>query len=218
MSVCKQADSGASSQQARIVLPPHPRGSRIGLFGGSFNPPHAAHRDVTLMALKRLRLDAVWWLVTPGNPLKDNAALPPLGDRLEAARALARHPAIFVSDVEVRIGTRFTVDTLGFLRRRCPGVNFVWIMGADGLRDFHRWRRWRDIFALMPVAVIDRGTQGLRAIASPAARTFAAARIAERDARRLALSRPPAWVFLHGLKSPLSSTALRDSTPHPRHS
>jgi nicotinate-nucleotide adenylyltransferase len=185
------------------------RGQRIGLFGGSFNPPHAAHRAVAVLALKRLGLDAVWWLVTPGNPLKDNAGLPPLPGRLAAARALANHPAIAVSDIEACIRTRYTVDTLCFLRRRCPGVRFVWIMGADGLREFHRWRHWRQIFGLMPIAVVDRGGEGLRALASPAARSFDAARIAESKARGLAGRRPPAWVFLHGLKSPLSSTALR---------
>jgi nicotinate-nucleotide adenylyltransferase len=193
----------------RIFLPPHGAGQRIGLFGGSFNPPHGAHRAVTLLALRRLRLDAVWWLVTPGNPLKQNRGLPPLADRVAAARALARHPRIVVSDVEARIGTRFTVDTLRALRRRCPRARFVWIMGADGLAQFHRWRDWRGIFALMPVAVVDRGSEGLRALASPAARAFAGARLPERLAGRLPGRRPPAWVFLHGLKSPLSSTAIR---------
>jgi nicotinate-nucleotide adenylyltransferase len=206
--VCDGEQEGAG-EAGRIVLPPHARGQRIGLFGGSFNPPHAAHRTVSLFALRRLELDAVWWLVTPGNPLKDNAGLPPLAERIAAACALARHPAIAVTDIEARIGTRFTVDTLRALTRRCPTVRFVWIMGADGLRDFHRWRRWREIFALMPVAVVDRGGVGASALASPAARAFAAARLPEARARRLPALAPPAWVFLHGLKSPLSSTALR---------
>ncbi|MBX6425713.1 MAG: nicotinate-nucleotide adenylyltransferase [Variibacter sp.] len=200
---------GAQGKGGRIALPPCVSGRRIGLFGGSFNPPHAAHREASLLALKRLRLDAIWWLVTPGNPLKDNAGLPPLPERLAAARALARHPRLVVSDIEAQIGTRFTVDTLRFLRRRCPRARFVWIMGADGLRDFHRWRNWREIFRLLPIAVVDRGDVGLRALASPAARAFGRARLAEAKAPLLAGRRPPAWVFLHGLKSPLSSTAIR---------
>ncbi len=195
--------------QYRIVLPPHARGQRIGLFGGTFNPPHAAHRAASLLALKRLRLDQVWWLVTPGNPLKNARGLPPLNTRLEAARALARHPRIAVSDIEARVGTRFTIDTLRSLRRRCPHVRFVWIMGADGLAEFHRWRAWRGIFALMPIAVVDRASVGLRALASPAAKAFARARLPERAATRLAGREPPVWVFLHGLKSPVSSTAIR---------
>jgi nicotinate-nucleotide adenylyltransferase len=201
--------SGGDPHASRIVLPPHAAGQRIGLFGGTFDPPHEAHRAVSLLALKRLRLDAVWWLVTPGNPLKENAALPPLATRLAAGRALADHPRIHVSGIEASLGTRFTVDTLTELRRRCPGTKFVWIMGADGLGNFHRWRRWRDIFRLMPIAVVDRGGEGLRALAAPAAQAFAAERIPESRAGRLAACRPPAWVFLHGLKSPLSSTALR---------
>lgn len=198
------------------MLPRYGGGQRIGLFGGTFNPPHAAHREVSLLALKRLKLDRVWWLVTPGNPLKDNAALPPLAQRLAAARALARHPRIAVSDIEARIGTRFTIDTLRFLRRRCPQARFVWIMGADGLRDFHHWRDWREIFALMPIAVVDRGHVGLRALAAPAAQSFARARVADHDAGLLAGRRPPRWVFLPGLKSPLSSTALRQRARLPQ--
>ncbi|HET9902722.1 MAG TPA: nicotinate-nucleotide adenylyltransferase [Xanthobacteraceae bacterium] len=196
-------------QGERLVLPRHARGQRIGLFGGSFNPPHPAHRQASLLALRRLDLDQVWWLVTPGNPLKDNTALPPLEERLAAARAVSNHPRIVVTGIEAQLGTRFTVDTLRALRRLCPGVCFVWIMGADGLRDFHRWRHWRRIFALMPIAVVDRDRGGLRALASPSARAFARARLPERAARLLPRRPPPAWVFLHGLKSPLSSTALR---------
>ncbi|MBN8919742.1 MAG: nicotinate-nucleotide adenylyltransferase [Rhizobiales bacterium] len=193
-------------------LPRIAPGSRIGLLGGSFNPPHAAHRDATLLALKRADLDRVWWLVTPGNPLKNNDALPPLADRAAAARAFARHPGIAVTDVEAALGMRYTVDTLAALRRLCPRVHFVWIMGADGLRDFHRWRDWQRIFTLMPIIVVDRAGLGLRALASPAARRFAARGLSEAAAGRLATAEPPAWVFLHGLKSPVSSTAIRART------
>jgi len=129
---------------------------RIGLFGGTFNPPHEGHRLASLIALKRLKLDAVWWLVTPGNPLKENAGLPPLHERIEAARALADHPRIIVTGLEAQIGTRYTFDTIDHLTRRCAGVRFAWIMGADNLASFHRWQRWREIAALTPIAVIDR--------------------------------------------------------------
>jgi nicotinate-nucleotide adenylyltransferase len=184
-------------------------GSRIGLLGGSFNPPHAAHRAISVLALKRLGLDGVWWVVSPGNPLKDTRGLQALPDRIAAARAVAHHPRILVSDLEARLGTRYTVDTLRRLLRRCPHHQFVWLMGADILRELHRWRAWRTLFAQVPIAVVDRGGVGLAALAAPAALAFRSARLPESQARQLAGRRPPAWVFLHGLKSPLSSTALR---------
>ena len=183
-------------------------GLRIGLLGGSFNPPHAAHRAMSLFAMKRLGLDRVWWLVTPGNPLKDNR-LPPLADRIAAARRVARHPRIDVTGLESVIRTRYTVDTIAWLTRRFPLVRFVWIMGADNLRQFHRWENWRRISALVPFAVVDRGGIGPSALAAPAALALARSRIPETMARRLAGRAPPAWTYLHGLKSPLSSTALR---------
>src|SRR5690242_8986975 len=126
----------------RAALPPHAAGMRIGLFGGSFDPPHAAHRAASLFALRRLRLDAVWWLVTPGNPLKDVRGLTPLAERMAAAQRLARHPAIAVLGLEAVIKTRYTCDTVRYLSARCPGVRFVWVMGADNLRQFHRWQNW----------------------------------------------------------------------------
>ena len=191
-----------------VRLPPHAPGLTIGLFGGSFDPPHAAHRAVSLLAMKRLGLDRVWWLVTPGNPLKETTGLPPLDARMAAARALARHPRVNVTGFEAGIGTRYSYDTIAWLVRRCPGVRFVWIMGADNLGNFHRWQRWRAIARLVPIAVVDRG--GHRApFAAPAALALARWRLPEAQAGRLARTAPPAWVFLHGLKSPLSSTALR---------
>jgi nicotinate-nucleotide adenylyltransferase len=159
--------------------------------------------------MKRLGLDRVWWLVTPGNPLKDTRRLAPLAERIAAARALANHPRIHVTGLEADIGTRYTHDTIAYLRARCPGVHFVWIMGADNLRGFHRWQRWRDIARLVPIAVVDRLGPSLYAAQGVAGQALSRARIAESAARRLASCRPPAWVFLHGLKSPLSSTALR---------
>jgi nicotinate-nucleotide adenylyltransferase len=196
----------------RPVLPPHSPGLRIGLFGGSFNPPHRAHRSASLLALKRLKLDHIWWLVTPGNPLKDIRALPPLADRIAAARRLAGHPRIHVSGIEAALGTRFTCDTLAQLIRRCPGVRFVWVMGADNLSQFHRWRNWRAIAGMIPIAVVDRAAGGLRPAAAPFPQAFAAARLPESGAAALPALRPPAWVYLHGLKSPVSSTGLRRKT------
>ncbi|BAR98873.1 nicotinate-nucleotide adenylyltransferase [Blastochloris viridis] len=196
-------------------LPATAAGLKVGLFGGSFDPPHAAHRAASLLAMKRLGLDFVWWLVTPGNPLKATAGLPPLEARLAAARALARHPRIKVSGIEAEIGTRYTFDTLAYLTRRCPGVRLVWIMGADNLAGFHRWQHWRDIADLLPIAVVDRGGAHWRPLAAPAARALARNRLAEDNAHALAGATAPAWVFLHGLKSPLSSTALRQRQRRP---
>ncbi len=184
-------------------------GLRIGLLGGSFNPAHAAHRAISLLARKRLGLDRVWWLVSPGNPLKDTSRLPPLADRVARARKLAASPSIEVTGIEAALGTRFTHDTVAELRRRCPGVRFVFLMGADLLAEFHRWRRWRELAGLVPIAVIDRSGPSLSALAAPAAIALVRARIEESEAASLPLRTPPAWVLLHGLKSPISSTALR---------
>lgn len=190
-----------------VRLPPHPPGLRIGLFGGSFNPPHAGHLLVSLIALRRLRLDRVWWLVSPGNPLKDNAGLPSVADRVAAARNVARHPRIVVTGVEQALHARYTADTLRALRLRCPAARFVWIMGADNLVGLHRWRRWREMAAETPFAVVDRPGVTLRG--SFAGGRLEGARLPERDAPRLAEASPPAWVLLHDRRSPLSSTALR---------
>lgn len=190
-------------------LPRHAPGLRIGLFGGSFNPAHAGHRAASLLALRRLGLDRVWWLMTPGNPLKLNHGLPPLAERLAAARAMADHPRIDVTGVEAEIGTHYTADTLAWLVGRCPGVRFVWLMGADGLIDFHRWRNWRTIASLVPIAVIDRPGGTLRAARSKAALALAPFRIDETDGLVLPLVPPPAWIVLHGPRSALSSTEIR---------
>jgi len=202
------ADAGAILSR-RPVLPPNAPNMRIGLFGGTFDPPHAAHRGACLLAMKRIGLDRVWWLVTPGNPLKDTSRLAPLAERVIAAKALAHHPRIDVTDLEAQLGLRYTYQTISYLVRRCPEVHFVWIMGADNLRSFHRWQRWREIAGLVPIAVVDRLGPSLYAGAGAAGQALANARIPERAAKTLPERKPPAWIYLHGLKSPLSSTALR---------
>ncbi|HXX51214.1 MAG TPA: nicotinate-nucleotide adenylyltransferase [Xanthobacteraceae bacterium] len=199
----------AAGRRGRLVLPGHARGMRIGLFGGTFDPPHAAHRAACLLAMRRLGLDRVWWLVTPGNPLKDTRGLAPLAERVAAARKLAHHPRIDVTDFEADLGISYTFAAVDYLVRRFPGVHFVWIMGADNLRSFHRWQRWRDIARLVPIAVIDRLGPSLYSAAGVAGQALNFARLPESAARTLPLRRPPAWIYLHGLKSPLSSTALR---------
>jgi nicotinate-nucleotide adenylyltransferase len=183
---------------------------RIGLLGGSFNPPHLAHRAISLFAIKRLKLDRIWWLVTPGNPLKDNGALHELEERAAAARQMAGDPRIDVTCLESVIGTRYTIDTITYLRRRASGLRFVWIMGADNLAQLHRWQHWRRITTQVPIAVIDRPPQSFRALRAPAAQALARYRLPENEASRLAGHRPPAWVFLTGLKLNLSSTGLRN--------
>lgn len=190
-------------------LPPFAPGLRVGLFGGSFNPPHGGHRAASLLALRKLRLDCVWWLVSPGNPLKDKAELAPLGARLAAARRVANHPRIRISGIEAAIGTTYSFETIAWLKRRCPGVDFVWIMGADNLAGLKRWRRWRDLVSLVPIAVIDRPGSTLKSMFSLGGLTLARYRLSESAAATLATSRPPAFVFLHGPRSSLSSTALR---------
>jgi nicotinate-nucleotide adenylyltransferase len=200
----------AASQSVAQAIPLYTNGMRIGLLGGSFNPPHDAHRAISLFAIKRLKLDRVWWLVTPGNPLKDHGGLRDLDQRAEAARQTADDPRIDVSCLESVIGTRYTVDTISYLRRRASGLRFVWIMGADNLAQFHRWQNWRRIASEVPIAVIDRPPQSFRALAAPAAQALARYRLPENQAGRLADRRAPAWVFLTGMKLSLSSTGLRN--------
>ena len=192
------------------AIPLYTNGMRIGLLGGSFNPPHVAHRAISLFAIKRLKLDRVWWLVTPGNPLKDQDGLRDLNERTAAARNMANDPRIDVSCLESVIGTRYTVETISYLRRRASGLRFVWIMGADNLAQFHRWQNWRRIASEVPIAVIDRPPQSFRALAAPAAQALARYRLPENQAGRLADQRAPAWIFLTGMKLNLSSTGLRN--------
>lgn len=184
-------------------------GMRIGLIGGSFNPPHEGHRVISQVAIKRLGLDRVWWLVTPGNPLKSHDKLAPLAVRMRGAEETARDRRIIVTDLEKGLASSFTVGTLRHLRLRFPQTRFVWIMGADCLAGFHRWLHWQDIFKAMPVAVVDRPGWRLKAMASPAAQTFACHRLPEGRAKGLANANAPAWVMLTGPLMPISSTAIR---------
>ncbi|TDL79783.1 nicotinate-nucleotide adenylyltransferase [Palleronia sediminis] len=185
-------------------------GQAIGLLGGSFDPAHAGHVAVTRAALARLGLDRVWWLVSPGNPLKRD---PPadLERRLTCARAVMMHPRVEITALETRLGTRRTAETVPALIRRYPGVRFVWLMGADNLVEFHKWDDWRRIVSLVPIAVLARPGQGLAAQRAVAARVMARARLPQHAARLLARSDPPAWVFLDMPLRDESSTRLRAS-------
>lgn len=183
-------------------------GLRVGLLGGSFNPAHDGHRYVSLNALRELNLDQVWWLVSPQNPLKPVAGMAPLATRLAQARRVADHPRIVVSDMEARLGTRYTVDTLARLRRLHPH-RFVWLLGADNLVQLPRWRRWREIVAAVPVAVFERAPYSYAAMAGKAARCFAGARVGEDGLHGLAAMPPPAWAFIRLRAHPASSTAIR---------
>lgn len=201
------AEAGVPARYLRV---PHAAfGQRIGLFGGSFNPPHKGHRHVALSGLARLKLSAVWWIVTPGNPLKSTSELAPLRERIALSEEMADHPRIEVTAFEASIGTRHTADVITFLTRRYPAVKFVWLMGADNLSSMHRWYRWRTIMRRVPVAVVNRPGASMSVMSSPAARAFARARRPEAQAAKLADAPAPAWTFLHVPLNPTSSTLLR---------
>ena len=193
----------------RLHLPASAPGMRIGLFGGSFNPPHQGHRLVSRQAIKRLGLDAIWWLVSPGNPLKDHSELKPLEERIDAARTLVDHPRVRITGFEAGYGFKYTYDTLAFLKKSLPNRKFVWIMGADNLVGFHKWERWREIANMMPMAIYVRPGDARQAPFSKAATALRAHRIEETDAHMLADMPAPSWVYLHGIMSNLSSTQLR---------
>jgi nicotinate-nucleotide adenylyltransferase len=191
---------------------PRPRGKKIGLLGGSFNPAHAGHLYISRMALKHLKLDEIWWLVSPQNPLKDKSSLAPLAQRLASAERVARCSArITPTTIETTLGTRYTVDTLQALENAYPLTNFVWLMGADNLSQIHRWKNWKSIFRHVSVAVFDRAPHSARSCESRAAKYFSAAQVPENDAGKLALMKPPAWVFLNVPRHPASATALRQA-------
>jgi nicotinate-nucleotide adenylyltransferase len=178
----------------------------IGLLGGSFDPAHEGHVHITREALKRLGLDQVWWLVSPGNPLKPVQPAP-MADRIARGQAVLHDPRVKVTDLEARLGTRFTARTLERLRAIYPGVRFVWLMGADNLVQFHRWERWRDILRMVPVAVLARPGAGVAARTSVAARAFRVHQVARGEG--LGGKRPPVWAFVNLPLNAASSSAIR---------
>jgi nicotinate-nucleotide adenylyltransferase len=185
------------------IYPPGPvaDGLRIGLLGGSFNPAHSGHLYVSETALRRLKLDSVWWLVSPGNPLKAEAGMAPFAARLQGARTLAgRHPRIHVSDLEQKLGTRYTIDTITALERRFPEIQFVWLIGSDNLAQFSRWRRWQELARKIPIAVVQRPGSILASLHAPLIRRFGTTR---------ELFRPPAVMILDGARNHESATRLR---------
>lgn len=195
---------------ASWIKPPGPvaPGLRIGLLGGSFNPAHQGHLHVSKVALKRLDLDYVWWLVSPQNPLKAAYEMAPLQQRIASARAIAgQHPRICVSDIETRMGTRYTIDSIKGLKKRFPHVCFVWLMGSDNLLTFHRWRHWQRLAKMVPVAIVMRPGTILAPLTAMARRRFATAAV--RSERLLATARPPAFAVLDAKRSHASATALR---------
>lgn len=197
------------------MIPKRHDNSRVGLLGGSFNPAHDGHREISLIALKRLNLDSVWWLVSPGNPLKDAAGYAPYEDRLRLARTVSNDSRIVVSNFEERKGLQYTIDTLETLRVLWPQINFVWLMGADSLAIFHRWREWKKIAGLAPIAVFNRPGFENAWKTAPAAEELSAFRLEDGAAEDLAGAEPPAWVFIDEPRNPQSSTAMRARTPGP---
>jgi len=190
-----------------LVIEP---GQRIGLLGGSFNPAHAGHLHISLQALRRLNLDEVLWLVSPQNPLKPTDGMRPQAERLASAKEMSKGHRIQATDIETRMGTRYTVDTLCALKERYPNVKFVWLMGADNLFQIRRWHNWRMIFRMLPVAIFARPKYSGRAKTSKAARRFARFQVSENRATSLADKRPPAWVFFNTRLDTTSATRIRN--------
>ncbi len=190
------------------ALPVAKPGQVIGLLGGSFDPSHAGHVHISKAALRRFGLDRLWWLVSPGNPLKKDGPAP-LAERMQAAQAIMQHPRVTITDIEAHLGTRYTAQTLAALRRRYPGVRFVWLMGADNLAQFHRWQDWRWIIENVPIGVVARPGDRISARLSKTAKVYAQARIPGRGAHVLGRMPPPAWAFVNLPMSDQSSTAIR---------
>lgn len=187
-------------------------GLKVGLLGGSFNPAHKGHRLVSLMALRQLQLDQVWWLVSPQNPLKSESDMAPLDQRLRGAEKCAVHPKIIATDIEAHLGTRFTVDTVAALQHRYAQVHFVWLMGADNMIQLPRWAKWRELVETIPVAIYPRPGFNLKARLSPAATTYRSSWLDASDAARLPRLKAPAFCFLEGPQNPISATKLRHET------
>lgn len=180
----------------------------IGLLGGSFDPAHQGHAHITTEALKRFGLDRVWWLVSPGNPLKVLGPAP-IERRLSMAREVMQHPRVEVTDLEVRLGTRYTAETLGQLFKIYPGVQFVWLMGADNFATLHHWDNWEWIMDRVPIGILARPGQRISARMSRAAGAYERYRLRGREAPRLCIAKPPAWCFVNVPMDSSSSTAIR---------
>ena len=192
----------------KLRLPHTTTGQRIGLLGGSFDPPHRGHLHISKVALKRFKLDQVWWLVSPGNPLKQNAPAP-MVDRMAACRKMANHPRIKVTDFEAQVGTRYTAETLAALFEKCRGPRFVWLMGADNLAQFHRWQQWHWILENVPVGVIARPGDRTAARTSKAAKCYEGYRLRGSQSALLADAKLPAWCFINAPMMDVSSSAIR---------
>ena len=192
----------------RSELPLALAGQTIGLFGGSFDPAHLGHLHISREALKRFGLDRVWWLVSPGNPLKFKGPAP-LVQRLAAAHALVDHPRIIVTDIEARIGTRYTAQTIAALQALYPGVRFVWLMGADNLAQFHRWQDWQGIMQNVAVGVLARPGSRIAARTAKAAAIYRHTKLPADAAKLLAHATPPAWCFVNLPMIDASSSAIR---------
>lgn len=192
----------------RSALPVTVPGMRVGLLGGSFDPAHAAHLAISQQALVRFGLDRVWWLVSPGNPLKARGPAA-LAARLDWARVVARDPRIFVTDIEARLNTRRTIDTITALQNLCPALRFTWLMGADNLAQFHLWEDWRGIAARVPIGVLARPGSRMAARRSPAARVLWQSQLRGQAVRGLGAARPPAWAMINVPMSGQSSTRIR---------
>lgn len=192
-----------------LNLPPVRPGQTIGLLGGSFDPAHAGHVHVTREALKRFGLGSVWWLVSPGNPLKARGPAP-MARRMARARQVMQHPEVFISDVEAQIGSRYTAETLRALRAARPGARFVWLMGADNLAQFDQWQDWQEIMQSVPVGVLARPDARTAARSSRAARIYAAQRLPGRYSQQLARAEAPCWCFINVPMLAISSTRLRE--------
>ena len=192
-----------------LKMPASGDGQRIGLFGGSFNPPHEGHLNLCDLAIKRLDLDHIWWMITPGNPLKDTSELPNLMERIKLSNAIISNPKIKVTAFEATHKVRYTADTVRLVRKLRPRQKFVWLMGADNLADFHRWQDWRKIANTLPIAVIDRPGSTLSHRSARAAVAFSRFRVDDEDASILLNMPPPVWTFIHGPRNSLSSSALR---------
>lgn len=203
-----------SASHDDFKLPLAEANTKVGLLGGSFNPPHAGHRHISLNMLSKLDLHQIWWIVSPGNPLKSHSDLQSLEERLKLCTDCARHPKIKITAFETLRPTVYTANTLKFIKTRYPATRFVWIMGADNLAQFHLWQRWQQIFLTMPIAVHDRPGFRYKALASKAATYFRKAYIQEHNAKNLSLYDTPTWTFLTAPLNYLSSTDIRKNYKH----